>query len=86
MQPPRGKMLHSVLQVENIWTFQKGAGVVTVTPFQATNRVLDGAGLVSPVTKKKEKLVLALYVYHDHSRETKPGAVKVTFYITKQKK
>lgn len=28
-----------VLLVENLWTFQKGAGVVTVAPFQATNHL-----------------------------------------------
>lgn len=46
MQPLR------TLLVENLRTFQNGAGVVTIAPFQATNYILDGAGLVTLVTKK----------------------------------
>lgn len=54
----------SALQVENIWTSYKGTGVITVTLFQATNHILDGARLVTHhPTKMEEKLVLAVFVY-----------------------
>lgn len=53
-----------VLRVENMQTFQKGAGVVTVALFQATIHILYGVELVTLVDKKKEdRFVLTASVY-----------------------
>lgn len=44
----------------NLWAFQKGSGVITVTYFHETKHILDGAIPITEVTKKmEEKLNLA---------------------------
>ena len=44
------------LLVENVWTFQKGAGVVTVAFFQSTNYILDGDSTLWQTRKWRRSL------------------------------